>query len=287
MASFDFSDLTIRIIKLSFNSRFKLARLCKRIPTLSKIVERLFFEGDDILVLPRDNIVKSKKSAEIEINTSLPVSSENMVLPSQILKEMIKKSKYRVIMNFCICRTSNSCNSYPREYGCIFLGRGARRISTKIGRSVTLDEALEYVDICQNAGLVHIIGRNKIDSVWLNTGPKEELLSICNCCPCCCLWKMIPDLPEQISERISPMPGVELVFNKDLCTGCGECAQNICFVDAISIKMGKWNQDIEKCRCCGRCVERCPHNALSIIISSDAHDRSLKHIKPLVDIEAD
>ena len=114
------------------------------------------------------------------------------MMPSQVLKEMIMKSRYHFIMDSCICRVSNDCKDYPQELGCLFLGKGAKRISPKLGKAVTAEEAMEHVNKCQEAGLVHIIGRNKIDSIWLNTGPKEELLSICNCCPCCCLWKMAP-----------------------------------------------------------------------------------------------
>jgi len=100
--------------------------------------------------------------------------------------------------------------------GCLFLGIGAKRISKKLGRVVNTDEALEHVDKCQDAGLVHIIGRNKIDSIWLNTGPKDELLSICNCCPCCCLCKMNPELPESISNDLTPMIGVEIYLDLEL-----------------------------------------------------------------------
>ena len=51
-------------------------------------------------------------------------------------------------------------------------GNGVIRISNKLNSIVNSDEAIEHVDKCHEAGLVHIIGRNKIDSVWLNIGPK-------------------------------------------------------------------------------------------------------------------
>ena len=38
-----------------------------------------------------------------------------------------------------------------------------KKISPKFGRIVNSDEAIEHVDKCHDAGLVHIIGRNKID----------------------------------------------------------------------------------------------------------------------------
>lgn len=278
-----FSHISVRIIKLTFNSRFFLAKTCRKIPHLAKIVDKLFFEGDDIQVLPRDNAIKFKSIEEIKINTDIEVPKD-VVLPSEVLKEMIKKSRYHFLMDSCICRVSNDCKDYPHDPGCLFLGRGSKKISTKLGRVVSKEEALEYVDKCQEAGLVNIIGRNKIDSVWLNTGPKEELLSICSCCPCCCLWKMAPELPENLGRSISPMVGAEINFNEDICSGCGKCV-NVCFIDAIKLENGKANIDLKKCRCCGRCSENCSKGAVIIEITNDAIERSIERIEPLVDVE--
>jgi len=169
--------------------------------------------------------------------------------------------------------------------GCLFLGKGAKNISPKLGRLVSRENALEHIRKCQEAGLVHIIGRNKIDSLWLNTGPKEELLTICHCCPCCCLWKMAPDLPEDLGRSIRPMVGVVLEFNRDLCTGCGNCMQGTCFVDALTLVDAKAEIDREKCRGCGRCAEVCSTGALSIKMGEDAVRRSVESLEPLVDVE--
>ncbi len=276
-----FSEISVIIIKLTFNSRFFLAKTCRKVPPLAKLVDKLFFEGDDIQVLPRDAAIKS--SSEIEINKSIQVP-ENTALPSDVLKEMIMKSKYHFIMNSCICRVSNDCKDYSQDLGCLFLGKGSKRISTNLGRAVTKLEALKHVDKCQEAGLVNIIGRNKIDSVWLNTGPKEELLSICSCCPCCCLWKMTPQLPDELGNSIYPMIGVEIDYNEDLCTGCGNCRE-VCFILAIEILEDKADIDMEKCRICGRCAEICSKRAIKIRMDDYAIQRSVERVKPLVDVE--
>ena len=64
---------------------------------------------------------------EIGINSDIPITNE--VLPSEVLKEMIRKSTYHFIMNFCICRVSTDYKDYPHELGCLFLGKGAKKIS--------------------------------------------------------------------------------------------------------------------------------------------------------------
>ncbi len=287
MSKITFSAITIRIIRSTFKSRFALARTCGRVPPLAWIVDKLLFDGDDILVLPRDGAVTLNNTSAIEeIEINAEIEPQDTVLPSQILKEMIGKSKYHFIMDFCICRVSTDCKDYPHDLGCLFLGKGAKKISPELGRTVSRDEALEHVDKCQEAGLVHIIGRNKIDSVWLNTGPKEELLTICNCCPCCCLWKMAPYLPENIGRSFAPMVGVEINFKEDICIGCGRCAEGICFVEAINIRNGKAEINMKKCRSCGRCAEVCLKGAVTFEMTANAVERSIKHVEPLVDLES-
>ncbi|AXV39381.1 4Fe-4S binding protein [Methanobacterium sp. BAmetb5] len=288
MRKINFSDISVRVIHTTFNTRFILARACRKIPPLAWLVDRMLFEGDDIQVLPRDAALKTNLPGniqEVEVNSKVPVSSGNTVLPSQVLKEMIHKSQYHFLMDSCICRTSNQCQDYPRDLGCLFLGKGSQNISPQLGRSVSANEAIQHVEKCQEVGLVPIIGRNKIDSVWLNTGPKEELLSICHCCECCCLWKMTPDLPEEMGRSFSPMEGVEITFSPDLCNGCGLCGKDVCFLDAISIRDGKARRDNDACRICGRCVEICPRGAIKIKMSDDAIKSSLSRVKPLVDVE--
>jgi ferredoxin len=283
MNKITFSDISVKFIKFTFKSRFFMAKTCRKVPIISKIVDKILFEGDDIQVLPRNGSIQNTSTMEIHINQDIPVN-QNIVLPSEVLKEIIKSSKYHFIMDFCICRVSSDCKDYPQELGCLFLGRGSQRISNKLGRDVTSDEAIEHIEKCSEAGLVHIIGRNKIDSIWLNTGPKDELLSICNCCSCCCLWKMIPDLPDNIGNSITPMMGVEIKFDSKLCTGCEKCASGSCFVNAIKISDGKAVIDKKSCRICGRCAEICENKAVTVLMKSDAVINSIERIENLVDV---
>lgn len=274
-------EMSVGLVKLTFSFRFRLARYCSKYPPLAWLADRLLFDGDDIMVLPRDESVKKR---QIIIEQEVP-GPQDIVLPSDVLRNMIRKSNNHVIMHRCICRVSNHCKNFPETLGCIFMGKGARNIPESVGRAVTMEEALAHVDRCQEAGLVHIIGRNKIDSVWLNTGPKEELLTICNCCNCCCLWKMLPDLPQNLSKRMTAMPGASISVNSDLCIGCGDCMQDdTCFVDAMVLKNGLMSIDFDRCRVCGRCVTRCSQGAISLHISDDSVSDSLNRVEPLVDV---
>jgi len=160
MSNITFSDISIKFIKLTFKSLFFMAKTCRKLPLISKVVDKLLFEGDDIQVLPGNGTINMLRTENIEINLDIPVC-EDVVLPNDVLKEMIKRSSNHFIMDFCICRVSSDCKDYCHSLGCLFLDKGAKRISKKLGRVVNTDEALEHVDKCQDAGLVHIIGRTK------------------------------------------------------------------------------------------------------------------------------
>jgi ferredoxin len=130
---------------------------------------------------------------------------------------------------------------------------------------------------------VHLIGRNKLDTVWLGVGPGHKLLTICNCCPCCCLWKMLPDVDSSISRKITRMPSVSVAVT-ERCVGCGLCVGEVCFVDAI-----RMDDDLAAigaaCRGCGRCVEVCPVDAIELSFDEDLFVReSIQRLSPLVDL---
>ncbi len=152
-----FTDISVTVIRHTFKQRFALAKICNKIPPVAWVVKKLFFDGDDIQVLPMDNAVKKNSSVQsIDVDSQVPLS-ESSPVPSDVLKLMIKQSRYHFIMNFCICRTANNCEKFPHKLGCLFLGKGASRISPSVGRQVSVDEAIEHVKKCGEAGLVHII----------------------------------------------------------------------------------------------------------------------------------
>lgn len=273
------------LIRRVFDKRFFLARLTN-LPLLGPVMEWAFFEDDEMIVLPKDSVFEDsiKEHRTIEVNAMIePLET---VLPSQVVEHFIRNSRYIFLMNRCMCRDANHCKDFPRDLGCIFLGRGVLKIDKDLGRMVTQEEAIEHLGKCRDAGLVHLIGRNKIDSVWLDTGPKEDLLSLCNCCPCCCLWKMIPDLSPEISGMVTMMPGLTIHVDEEKCTGCGSCERSgVCYVDAIKVNGDKASIDEAFCKGCGRCIEVCPSRAIELKINDPSFLKSaINRVEPLVDI---
>ena len=248
-----FAEISIFVVNRIFNWRFRIAGLTKKSKVAKKIINKMLFEKDDVVIIP--NTIKVNKTIE---------SEGTEFLPTQVIKDVIKRCDDIVIMNTCLCRTSSKCKDYPHNIGCIFLGPTSRKIPRTFGSDATVEEALAQVDKADAAGLSHIIGRNNIDSVWMNVRPDEGLLTICHCCPCCCLWNVVPNLHDDISKKIYRLDGLKVTWNEDKCKNCLKCLKDICMFGAISLENNKININQDTCRGCGLCANTCKFDAIDI-----------------------
>jgi hypothetical protein len=263
----------VDLLKKSFPQRFRVARLTN-LPLLGDLIDWGLFDGDDLLFLPSDR--------SIVVNESIPQQGD-FVLPSRVVDHFIESASHHWVMDFCLCRESNHCEDYSPHLGCLFLGEAVEKINPNLGHLVSKEGAHEHVQRCREAGLVHLVGRNKLDVVWLGAGPGEKLLTICNCCPCCCLWKVLPEITPKISAKVNRLPGVSVEVSDD-CQGCGECQDGVCFVNAIQLVNGKAYIGSE-CRGCGRCAEACPNEAIELTIEESAYvQNAIERITKRVDI---
>ncbi len=265
----------IDLIKKSYPSRFLLAK-ATNVPILGAAFEHVFFKNDDIIYLPQDGVV-------IDVNENID-KPKQIAVPSKVLEHFIEQASTHYIMNTCICREAGGCENYPVDMGCLFLGDAALQINPEQGRTVTKDQALEHLERCREANLVHLIGRSKLDTVWLGVGPGRKLVTICNCCPCCCLWRILPHLNDSINSMVNRMKGVEVAIT-DQCIGCGTCLDDVCFVNAIHEKGDCSAIDSDKCVGCGRCVNVCPNKAIALSIDDDLFlEKTIDQLSPLFDL---
>ncbi len=266
----------INFLKKHFSLRFAVAELTKW-PVIGPMMERALFNGhrtgDTLFYLPKDRVV-------IDQNID---DQENFAVPSTVVSHFIDKAKYVFLMDHCICREAADCQDYDHDIGCIFLGEAVLDINPKLGKLVDKETALAHVQKAREAGLVHLIGRDKIDAVWMGVEPSTKLMTICNCCPCCCLFKFLPNLAPKLQKKIERMPGVHVLVTED-CIGCGLCTKEVCFINTIHLVNGKAVIG-EDCRGCGNCAEVCPQDAIKVVIERDDYiENAINRLSKAVDV---
>ncbi|MBR0270639.1 MAG: 4Fe-4S binding protein [Methanobrevibacter sp.] len=274
MRRISFAEVSIFVVNRIFNWRFWIAGLTKKSKIAKKVINKILFEKDEIVVIP--NTINVNKKIEAE---------KSEFLPTQVIKDVIKRCDDIVIMNSCLCRTSNDCKDYPQDIGCIFLGPTTKKIPRTICHEASVEEALKQVDEADAAGLSHIIGRNKIDTVWMNVRPGEGLLTICHCCPCCCLWKVYPNLHNDISDKLEKLEGVSVKYHSDKCKSCMKCLKEVCMFEAISEKDGKIIIDSDNCKGCGLCVNTCKFGALTIDYTDKTINNVINRMENLIETD--
>jgi ferredoxin len=270
----------VNLIKKTFPARFTVADWT-HIPVIGKLIDRWLFWEDDTIFLPRDAAVeRGRQVLQVQQPIETPIQT---VLPSQVMVHFIERANYLWIMDTCFCREAEQCEDYPIDLGCLFMGEAVLRINPKLGHLATKQEALDHVQRCREAGLIHLIGRNKIDTVWMGVKPGGRLLTVCHCCPCCCLWQVLPRLTPEISQKFTKMPGVRVTVT-DRCVGCGKCTRGVCFLDAIHLQDGR-AEIAEGCVGCGRCAEVCPEGAIEVSIEDDQFiEKAIARLSSSVDV---
>lgn len=273
MRRISFAEVSIFVVNRIFNWRFRIAGLTKKSKIAKKVIDKMLFEKDDVVIIPNT----------IPINREIEDAGSEF-LPTDVIKEVIKQCDDIVIMNTCLCRTSTKCEDYPHDIGCIFLGPTSRKIPRAVGYDATVEQALAHVDRADAAGLSHLIGRNKIDSVWMNARPDEGLLTICHCCPCCCLWRVVPNLEDEIADKIHRLEGVTITYDEETCKGCMKCVvNNVCMFGALSKNGDKITIDHDNCRGCGLCVNICKFNAITIDYTDKTIDNVINRVYNLIE----
>ena len=191
-----------------------------------------------------------------------PVNVSRPIAPYENVKELIM-SQDRIAVTDCFCAKQQrlletGCNQ-PLEV-CMLLGFYADYyIDLGMGRQVTQEEAMDILEMAEEAGLVHQFA----DS--LDPG------AICNCCPDCCgdlrMLKLIPNAADfAISNHFTQV-------DTELCNGCETCVDR-CPMDAISITEEEVASiNLERCIGCGLCIRACPMEALTLVSKPEGDRR--------------
>ena len=205
---------------------------------------------------------------------------ENQLMPEKMLEHFLKKAKNFYIQNICGCRVYHDCQDHDRTLGCMYIGDDVDSIvlPPTQGRYITQEEALEHAKKSIENGLIPVFGKHPGETYGIGATDTGHLMSLCFCCPCCCINGKIANNATSELQVFTRMEGLTVEVDSDSCVGCGECLE-VCVFVGRDIIDGKAVIDQERCLGCGRCVKVCPHNAIKITL--DDPERVEEHIQKL------
>jgi len=204
--------------------------------------------------------------------TYLPVNewiegADGTIVPEVVLEEIVRSSSHRVIIRRCTCRDGNQCSNHPIGLSCLLLGEGTREIDPAVGRHVGVEEALRHIRRCIDSGLIPFVGRFRADNLLWGVKDRGRLLTVCFCCPCCCIiMNAMRYMPRTSQERVVRLKGLTIRIDAGQCNLCGECVRS-CFMGALLESDGQLIRDDSICKGCGLCITACPSGAVSAAVA--------------------
>jgi ferredoxin len=125
------------------------------------------------------------------------------------------------------------------------------------------------VEVGEGLDLLHMAYDHNL--IQFGENVQKSVNFICNCCGCCCEAMIV-------ARRFSVMNPVHTTnfipqIDRDECTGCGRCV-NVCPVEAMSLisandptkpKKKKTELDEQRCLGCGLCVKVCPEHHINLL----------------------
>jgi NAD-dependent dihydropyrimidine dehydrogenase PreA subunit/predicted transcriptional regulator len=226
---------------------------------LNDLDEDLVRDVNEYLPHIAEKIWMKNKTKHLRV---VPISKTilpEMAISSYEDAEKIIKTQTKIVVQPCICRKEHEFigkkYDYPVEI-CLSFGTGAYYYEkNNLGRSISVEEALEILDRGLKAGLV------------LQPGNAQKPTNLCICCGCCCQIIKNGKKMEKPAMHIHSNFFVQVI--EDECLACGNCADR-CHMDAITINDFAFvNQD--RCIVCGVCITDCPSEAI-ILKQKEAKD---------------
>jgi ferredoxin len=178
--------------------------------------------------------------------------------------EELIRAQSKITVQPCICRKEHEVAGDPCKYPmevCFSFGTAAHFYEeNKLGRPISIEEALEILDTGRQAGLV------------IQPGNAQKSSNLCMCCGCCCqMLKNLKSLEKPAEEVHS---SYFAAVSADQCTACGTCEER-CHMDAIRVDATA-TINLDRCIGCGVCIPECPAEAIHLV----AKDKERHYVPP-------
>ena len=205
-------------------------------------------------------------------------------VPMDIVDAFIDKAGSLAVMKECMCRVGGNCKDYPHDVACLGMGSSLKDMDPSFGTIVNKEEAKAHVKRALGEGLYPLISHYERDAMMLSLD-FDKLMLVCFCCPCHCVarrsGKLSDGLENSFHSNAQKLPSVQILFDEDKCNACGKCVDE-CFANAITLENDAINLDQDKCKGCGRCAMIC--DAFSVTYDIKDVDRMAEELGFAADI---
>ncbi|MFX0052653.1 MAG: ATP-binding protein [Candidatus Hermodarchaeota archaeon] len=197
------------------------------------------------------------------------IKPELEIYPYEIAEEIINQSNSWGIRE-CVCKKQQELLHKPCKYPtkvCLnFSHKEKAFVKSRLTKTITKGEALEYLRQAEEAGLIHCT---------MNIQKRHQY--ICNCCTCCC--GVLRGLTVRNQTHSFVKSNFIMTVDEELCIGCEICIDR-CQFDALEVVDDVCTVDLKKCVGCGVCAISCSEEAL-ILVDRDPSEKT----KPLKDFD--
>jgi ferredoxin len=210
------------------------------------------------------------------------IADTRSILPYEDVLDYVEQEEYHSV-TACACKHRHNLDpafepcKHETEV-CLHFGKlGYYTVQQGMGRKITREETLDILKRSADSGLVHGISNTK-----------KGMDTICNCCPCCCLFLEPVKMPT-LTPGSHQRSNYRVHYEAETCKACGLCEKR-CPVDAIvlqdkenaptpqegqklkpkDLKEVVYNPD--KCIGCGVCAHKCPTQSLSLVKRLDSDE---------------
>ena len=229
---------------------------------LSILLNKLIDEFGQLTQSNYDELVKQFMKGN-PLDRVVPVKKEveihqDVVLPYEDIKHIIANHDI-ISVNHCYCRNwkenlGDPCKLDAPNLNCLSFGRTARfLIDHNFGKQISNEEAIKILEEAEDIGLVH-------KAFHVQQNPEQEIQTLCNCCNCCC---QIFEFYKRGSAPFRTFTSYIANVDVDKCKGCGTCVEK-CPIEAIEIVDTLSVTNTDKCLGCGVCAHHCPENARTL-----------------------
>lgn len=188
------------------------------------------------------------------ISVDRTITAGNTIHTYDMVSSYIEKND-TIAVATCMCRhmahlLGEDTHGMPMDV-CMWFGRTGEFTIERLGaRRLSKQEAMEILDRCEEAGLVH-----------MSRNVTEDVEFLCNCDRWHC--QVMKIIFKQSKPGLFFNSGFEPNFDPDICVACQTCLDR-CPASALDMGDDVPEVDLDRCFGCAVCATGCPEEAISM-----------------------